>query len=138
MQKTTQVAVSDEGEASPLSFSLPKLAPSPSQPSTTTSSVLRLRKNTHSRQPSSSLKSVLRPEESHYDDFALGEYRKQEIVRARGPFNCRWSYWYIDSWQEDAFIGDKKSSFLPEHSQEAEDHWEAMLSDQLRLRKYCN
>jgi len=117
----------------PISLSLPRLISFPSQPSTTTSSVLRLRKDLHSRQPSSS-KSALRPEDSCFDTFALAEYRKQEIRRARGPLHARWPCWFIDSWQEDELV-EKKSPLLPEGFVEERDTWETGLAERLRLRK---
>lgn len=95
--------------------------------------MLRLRRDLHSRQPSSN-KSALRPEESCFDTFALTEYRKQEIRRARGRLHSQWPYWFVDSWQEDE-LAEKKSSLLPEDSLEMRDTWEAALSERLRLRK---
>lgn len=55
-----------------------------------------------------SLQSKTRDYESR-DDFALGEYRKQEIRRARGMVNRKFPYWFIDSWMEDE-PADKKMS----------------------------
>lgn len=55
-----------------------------------------------------SLQSKNRDYESR-DDFALGEYRKQEIRRARGMVNSQFPYWFIDSWLEDE-AADKKLS----------------------------
>jgi hypothetical protein len=57
-----------------------------------------------------SLQSKTRDCESR-DDFALGEYRKQEIRRARGMINSQFPYWFIDSWLEDE-AADKKLSRL--------------------------
>lgn len=117
----------------PLSLSLPRLTSCPSQPSTTTSSVLRIRRDLHSRQPSSS-KSALRPEESSFDGFALAEYRKQEIRRARGPLHSQWPCWFIDSWQEEE-LAEKKSSLMTEDSLKTREAWETALCERLRLRK---
>lgn len=142
-----------------INFSLPRLTGVPSQPSTTTSSsALRLKKAPsearmltafsstphHSRQLSkSSTKSMLSKSKfdsetlPYYDSFALEEYRKQEIRRARGPVISRFPCWYIDSWQEDE-LADKKSSRLPSFADTREmdrNKWERSLQEKVNQCK---
>ena len=73
----------------------------------------------------------------YYDSFALEEYRKQEIRRARGPVISRFPCWFIDSWQEDE-LADKKSTRLPSFADTRElrrDQWEKKLREKLGLSK---
>lgn len=97
----------------------------------------------HSRMQSKgslrSLQSKSRGDYESRDGFALAEYRKQEIRRARGKVLSQHPYWFIDSWLEDE-VGEKKLSHIssprtPSASARRQQTWEQGLKDKLEKWK---
>ena len=88
-----------------------------------------------------SMQSKSRGDYETRDEFALAEYRKQEIKRARTMVNSQYPYWCIDSWFEDE-AADKKLSRLctprdPSASSRARQlQWEREMTE--RLSKASN